>query len=210
MSALAHPRILMLLENLPFPQDFRVRREAAALSAGGYRVSLICPRASGQRFHEAIGGVRVYRYPAPVSATGFLGYAWEYGYAMVASFVLSVCVWIRDGFDVVHAHNPPDTFVFIAAFYKLFGKRFVYDHHDLSPEMYRAKLRNGGHAVVYHVLVWLEHRRPPDHGVGRRVARDSVRHDRSRVRARAPGRHGPRPLRPVRRVGAADPGGRPR
>jgi len=156
MSALAHPRILMLLENLPFPQDFRVRREAAALSAGGYRVSLICPRASGQRFHEAIGGVRVYRYPAPVSATGFLGYAWEYGYAMVASFVLSVCVWIRDGFDVVHAHNPPDTFVFIAAFYKLFGKRFVYDHHDLSPEMYRAKLRNGGHAVVYHVLVWLE------------------------------------------------------
>src|SRR5207248_5628621 len=62
------------------------------------------------------------------------------------------------GFDVIHAHNPPDTFVFIAMLYKLFGKRFVFDHHDLSAEMYQARLSGRGNPMVYRVLVWLEKR----------------------------------------------------
>jgi len=110
----------------------------------------------GQSWREILDGVRVYRFPAPSVANGFLGYLWEYGYSMAATFALSLLVFLREGFDVVHAHNPPDTFVFIAAFYKLFGKRFVYDHHDLAPEMYHARFGGNGNRLVYHVLVLLE------------------------------------------------------
>jgi glycosyltransferase involved in cell wall biosynthesis len=149
-------RILMLLENLPYPQDVRVRREATALAAAGYSVSVICPSDAGQLSRDIVNGVRVYRYAPPPPANGFLGYLWEYGYSMAASFALSLLVFFHEGFDVVHAHNPPDTFVFIAGFYKLFGKRFVYDHHDLSPEMYQARFSDGGNRLVYHVLVLLE------------------------------------------------------
>ncbi len=157
MKASANWRILMLLENLPFPQDVRVRREAHALVNVGYRVTVICPAAKGQPFQEMVNGVHVCRYPAPRAANSFLGYMWEYGYSMTASFALSFLVFLREGFDVVHAHNPPDTFVFIAGFYKLlFGKRFVYDHHDLSPEMYQVRFPNGGKQLVYDVLVLLE------------------------------------------------------
>jgi glycosyltransferase involved in cell wall biosynthesis len=147
----------MLLENLPFPQDGRVRREAAALAQAGYRVTVICPAGKGQPFHEELNGVQVYRYPAPPSADGFMGYVVEYGYSMIATLVLSLLVFLRSGFDLVHAHNPPDTFVFIAGFYKLlFGKLFVYDHHDLAPEMYHARFPEGGKQIVYNLLVRLE------------------------------------------------------
>jgi glycosyltransferase involved in cell wall biosynthesis len=152
----AKKRILMLLENRPYPQDPRVRREAMALSAAGYKVTVICPSDPGQPSRETVKGVQVYRYAPPPPANGFLGYLWEYGYAMAATFVLSLRVFFGDGFEVVHAHNPPDTFVFIAGFYKLFGKRFIFDHHDLSPEMYRARFPGGGSLLVYDVLVLLE------------------------------------------------------
>jgi glycosyltransferase involved in cell wall biosynthesis len=157
MNAASDGRILMLLENLPFPQDVRVRREANALVNAGYRVTVICPAAEGQPLREIVNGVHVRRYPAPRPANSFTGYVWEYGYSMAASFALSLLVFLQEGFDVVHAHNPPDTFVFIGGFYKLlFGKRFVYDHHDLSPEMYRVRFPNGGKRLVYEVLVLLE------------------------------------------------------
>ena len=135
MTTLTHNRVLMLLENHAYPHDVRVRREADALASAGYRVTVICPRNPGQPFRESVNGVHVLRYPPPRVPTGFLGYLWEYGYSLVASFVLSIMLFLGDGFDVIHAHNPPETFVFIALFYKLFGKRFIFDHHDLSPEM---------------------------------------------------------------------------
>lgn len=156
MKVINKNRILMLLENLPFPQDLRVRREAYALSSAGYRVTVICPSAEGQPSREIVNGVAVYRYPAPPSARGLFSYLWEYAYSMAASFLLSLLVFSREGFDAIHAHNPPDTFVFIAMFYKLFGKRFVYDHHDLSPEMYVARFHGGGKPLVYRALVELE------------------------------------------------------
>ncbi len=146
----------MLLENRPYPEDVRVSREAKALTEAGYSVSVICPGDMGQPSRETVNGVRVYRYAAPSPAAGLLGYFWEYGYSLAASFVLSILVFVRQGFDVVHAHNPPDTFVFIAVFYKLLGKRFVFDHHDLSPEMYQARFPSGGSRLVYSALVLLE------------------------------------------------------
>jgi glycosyltransferase involved in cell wall biosynthesis len=176
-------RILMLLENLPFPQDLRVSREAKALHAAGYRVTVICPAHKGQPFRETVNGVRVFRYPAPPNANGLLGYVWEYGYSMLASFLLSVLVFFGEGFDVVHAHNPPDTFVFIAMLYKLFGKRFVYDHHDLSPEMYQARFTGGGNPAVYRVLLWLEELscRFADHVIVTNESYKRIAMDRGRV-----------------------------
>ena len=156
MKASSNNRILMLLENQAYPQDVRVRREANALTAAGYTVSVICPAKPGQPSREVIKGVRIYRYPEPSGSNGFLGYVWEYAYSTSASFAISMIVLFCGGFDVIHAHNPPDTFVFIAAFYKIFGKRFVFDHHDLSPEMYEARMLGGGNRVVYHALVLLE------------------------------------------------------
>lgn len=156
MKTSAGRRVLMLLENNPYPQDDRVRREARTLVAAGYQVSVICPAVRGQSRREVLNGVRIYRFPAPRPANGFLGYLWEYSYSMVAIFALSLLVFLRRGFDVVHAHNPPDVFFFIAAFYKLLGKRFVYDHHDLSPEMYYARFGGRGNRLVYRTLVLLE------------------------------------------------------
>ncbi len=156
MKAGAGYRVLMLLENNPYPQDDRVHREARALAAAGYRVTIICPGATGQPWHEMLDGVCVYRYPAPSAANSFLGYLWEYGYSMIAAFLISVYAFLHSGFDVIHAHNPPDTLVFIAAFYKLLGKRFVYDHHDLAPEMYYARFGGRGNRLVHHALVLLE------------------------------------------------------
>jgi len=149
-------RVLMLLENACYPHDDRVRREARTLVSAGYRVSVISRSSSGRPWREWIDGVQVFRFPRPRSLSGFLGYLWEYGYCMVAIFALSLFVWGQEGFDVVHAHHPPDTFVFIGAFYKLFGKCYVLDHHDLAPELYRVRFRDHDRAVVYSVLVWLE------------------------------------------------------
>lgn len=176
-------RILMLLENLPFPQDLRVRREAFALTSAGYRVTVICPSGKGQPSREDVSGVAVYRYPAPHPAQGFLSYLWEYAYSMAASFLLSVVVFFREGFDAIHAHNPPDTFVFIAIFYKIFGKRFVYDHHDLSPEMYVARFPGGGKPLVHRALVLFEKLscRWADHVIVTNESYKKVAMDRGRV-----------------------------
>jgi glycosyltransferase involved in cell wall biosynthesis len=148
-------RVLMLLENNPYPQDDRVRREATALATAGYQVSVICPSAPAQHRREVLDGVDIYRFPAPPAANHFLGYLMEYSYSMLATFIISLFIFFRRGFDIVHAHNPPDTFVFIAAFYRLFGKRFLYDHHDLAPELYYARF-GSGNRLVYHTLVLLE------------------------------------------------------
>lgn len=150
-------RILMLLQNNPYPQDTRVHDEARALTDAGYQVSVICPAAPSQRRYEFLEGVHVYRYPAPRTINSVLGYFWEYGYSMTLTFLLSVLVLFRRGFDVVHTHNPPDTFVFIAAFYKLLlGKRYVYDHHDLCPETYTSRFGANSKPIVHKALLWVE------------------------------------------------------
>lgn len=148
----------MLLENNPFPQDGRVRREAQTLANAGYAITVISPRARGkqQPYHEVWDGIRVYRYPAPPEFDGVLGYGLEYGWSLVAAFVLVLYMFVRHGFDVIHAHNPPDLYFLIAAPYKLIGKKFVFDHHDLSPEMYDARSDGEGSGLVRRILVWAE------------------------------------------------------
>ena len=149
-------RILMLLENYHFPGDGRVRREALTLTKAGYRVSVICQRTARQPWHEQYQKIHVYRYPAPPTAPGFWGYLAEYGYSLAAAFVLSLVVLLQQGFDVLHAHNPPDLYVLLGLFYKGFGKRFVYDHHDLAPEMYEVMYGEKGRPLLHKVLRFFE------------------------------------------------------
>jgi len=149
-------RVLMLVEN-QFPRDTRVRNEASALASRGLQVSVIALGGPGERRREVVNGVTVYRLPrltvfkklpdaerSGLVAIGnklrvLFGYIVEYLYFTAGCLVVSGYVAIKDGFDVVHAHNPPDTLFVVGAFHKLFGKKFVFDHHDLSPELYRSR-----------------------------------------------------------------------
>jgi glycosyltransferase involved in cell wall biosynthesis len=149
-------RILMLLENCSFPRDDRVRREARALIAAGYTITLISPASAGQSRRELVEGVMVHRYKMPPEGKGFLGYFWEYAYSMTVIFWMSLSVLIREKFDVVHAHQPPDLFGLIAGFYKLFGKKYVLDHHDLAPDLYEARFRGKVKPGIRSILVLLE------------------------------------------------------
>lgn len=142
----------MWLENNGYPDDSRVRREAEVLVGAGYRVTVVCPREPGQPRRETIRGVRVVRYRLPTEGSGFLGFVAEYAIAMVATLIVSVRLWFRERFDVIHAHNPPDLFAFVAMPFKLLGVRFVFDHHDLSPEMYGARFGADASRIVERAL----------------------------------------------------------
>jgi glycosyltransferase involved in cell wall biosynthesis len=148
--------VLIIVENLPVPFDRRVWQEARTLRQAGWTVSVICPKnANYTKSYECIEGIHVYRHPLPIQASGLAGFALEYGTALFWEFVLSVKVLFKHGFDVVHACNPPDLIFLIGGFYKyLLGKRFVFDHHDISPELYEAKF--GKRGFMHKVLLWLE------------------------------------------------------
>ncbi len=145
----------MLVENLPAPFDRRVWHEACTLRDAGYVVSIICPTGKGcdERF-EAVGAIHIHRYPLPLEASGALGYALEYGAALAWTFALSWRVLFTRGFDVVHACNPPDLLFLVGRFFKLLGKKFVFDHHDLGPELYEAKF--GRRDFLYRLMLQLE------------------------------------------------------
>ena len=138
-------RVLIIVENLPCPFDRRVWQEARTLAAAGYQVSIICPKAPG--FEESfvqIDGIDIHRHRLPAEADGVLGYALEYSVALAMEFWLSLKILFGRGFDVIHACNPPDTIFLIGGFYKLFGKKFLFDHHDINPELYEAKFGKRG------------------------------------------------------------------
>ena len=138
-------RVLIIVENLPCPFDRRVWQEARTLSAAGYQVSIICPKAPGyEKSFEQIDGIDIHRHRLPAEADGVLGYALEYSVALAMEFWLSLKVLFGRGFDVIHACNPPDTIFLIGGFFKLFGKKFVFDHHDINPELYEAKFGKKG------------------------------------------------------------------
>jgi glycosyltransferase involved in cell wall biosynthesis len=150
-----HRRVLILVENLPSPFDRRVWQEALALRDAGYAVSIIGPTGRGyEKRYEVIEGVHIWRYSLPTEGAGALGYALEYSVALAKTFYLSLKVAFARGFDVVHACNPPDLFFLIGAFYKLFGKKFLFDHHDANPELYEAKF--GRRGVFWKLMCWLE------------------------------------------------------
>ena len=148
-------RVLIIVENLPSPFDRRVWQEATTLTAAGYTVSIICPTGKGyEKKFELIDGVAIYRHNLPLEANGALGYLAEYTWALLAQFALAFRVMFTRGFDVIHACNPPDTIFIVGGFFKLFGKKFIFDHHDINPELYEAKF--GRRGFMYDMLVRFE------------------------------------------------------
>ena len=148
-------RVLIIVENLPVPFDRRVWQEATTLQQAGYQVSIVCPKGKGyERGHEIIDGIYIYRHSLPLEASGALGYAMEYAWALFWWYFLAWRVLLSRGFDVIHACNPPDTIFLVGGFFKLFGKKFIFDHHDINPELYEAKF--GRRGFFYKLLVALE------------------------------------------------------
>ena len=148
-------RVLFLVENLPSPFDRRVWQEACALRDAGYVVSIVCPTGKGcEKAFEAIDDIHIWRYSLPIEASGALGYALEYGYALAASLALACRIALTRGVDIIHACNPPDLFFLIGGLFRLLGRKFVFDHHDLCPELYEAKFGRRGWA--YRLLLLLE------------------------------------------------------
>jgi len=149
-------KVLIIVQNLPVPFDRRVWLEAQTLRDNGYKVSVISPKSKEfTESHERIDDIAVYRYKMPVNAHGALSYFFEFAYAWLATALLSLKVLFREGFDIIQACNPPDTYFLLARFYKLFGKKFVFDHHDLSPEMFEAKYDKKG-GLLHKMLLLLE------------------------------------------------------
>jgi glycosyltransferase involved in cell wall biosynthesis len=149
-------RVLIIVENLPVPFDRRVWLEACALRDAGYEVSVICPKGKNYTAgHEVIDGIFVYRHPLPFEGdSGALGFVAEYSIAFLWELLLAWRVFLTRGFDVVHACNPPDNIFLIGLVFKLFGVKFVFDQHDINPELYIAKYGRTG--PLYHVLLWFE------------------------------------------------------
>ena len=134
-------RVLIIVQNLPVPFDRRVWLESTTLQRSGYDVSVICPKMKGfNESSETIEDVDIYRYAMPLDPEGRLGFIAENLLALIRTFLLTFQVaWRGCGFDVIHACNPPETYWTVGLFWRLFGKRFIFDHHDLSPELYRVK-----------------------------------------------------------------------
>jgi len=147
-------RVLILVENLSVPFDRRVWREAQALTERGYRVAVICPRGKefDRRSREVIDGISIYRYKGFEATEGVWGYFLEYAIALMKMFALSIQVYCKEGFDVIQTCNPPDVLCFLALPYKLLGRKVIFDHHDLSPELYLTKTGNGGSKGVWQLL----------------------------------------------------------
>jgi glycosyltransferase involved in cell wall biosynthesis len=154
-SAGSAKRVLIVVENLPVPFDRRVWQEAITLQRAGYAVSVICPIGKGcRRRREVIDGIHVYRHPLPFEGSGALGYALEYASALFWQALLAWRIFLTRGFDAIHACNPPDTIFLVGLMFRPFGRRFLFDHHDISPELYEAKF--GKRDLFYRMLVWLE------------------------------------------------------
>lgn len=155
MTAPLARRVLIVVENLPVPLDRRVWLEATTLAAHGYQVSVICPTGRGwDQPHEVIDGIHIYRYPEPVEAhSGAVAYAREYLHSLIHWFRLARIVRRERGFDVIQGCNPPDLIFLLALWYRLRGVRYLFDHHDVCPELFEAKFGRKGllHRVM---LIW--------------------------------------------------------
>ncbi|MDZ7964892.1 MAG: glycosyltransferase family 4 protein [Nostoc sp. DedSLP03] len=149
-------KVLIIVENLPVPFDRRVWMEATTLQKAGYEVSVISPTGNGfEKDYEIIEQIHIYRHPLPPEESSVIGYLREYSWAINWQFRLAQRVWRERSFDVIHICNPPDLLFLVAAWFKLFhGICVIFDHHDLSPEMYEAKYRRRD--VFYHGLRWAE------------------------------------------------------
>ena len=137
--------ILIIVENLALPFDRRVWQEANTFKEYGADVSIICPKMKGYtQKYECINGIEIYRHYLPLEARGALGYLMEYSVALFWEFVLSWKIFFRKRFQIIQGCNPPDLIFLVALFFKPFSVKYVFDHHDINPELFIAKYNKKG------------------------------------------------------------------
>jgi glycosyltransferase involved in cell wall biosynthesis len=148
--------VLFLVQNLPVPQDRRIMMEARALAEDGYAVSIISPRKPEQKKVEILEDIHIYRYLMAPNSSGYLSYLWEYAYSFILTFYLAWKIFLTRGFSIIHSANPPDFFFLIALIFKPFGVKFVYDQHDLMPEMLLCRFGKTKEHFLYKILLFME------------------------------------------------------
>ena len=149
-------KVLIIVENLPVPFYTRVWQEATTLAANGYTVSVICPKGKGYtQEEEYLQGVHIFRHDLPAEGNGAVGYAKEYFTALKEELRLAKKVYKEIGFDVIHGCNPPDDIYMVAKHFKKYGVKYVFDHHDICPELFEAKFGKTS-GLLYKSQLWLE------------------------------------------------------
>lgn len=155
MSVFAGKKILIIVENLPLPFDRRVWQEANTLKNNGAQVCIICPKMKNYTdSYEVINGIEIFRHPLPLEGSGALGYLVEYGVALFWEFFYTLKIFLTRGIDVIHGCNPPDLIFLVALPFKLFGVKYLFDHHDINPELYIAKYNKKG--FFYQLMCFFE------------------------------------------------------
>lgn len=148
-------KILIIVENMSVPPDFRVWKEARALHQHGYEVSVLSPRGKNyRRMHEVLEGIHIYRHPIPPEGSTPFGYLFEYTCALMWQIVFSWWIFFTRGFHVIQGCNPPDNIFLVALPFQLFGVRYIFDHHDVTPELYYSKY--GRKDIGYRIQALLE------------------------------------------------------
>jgi glycosyltransferase involved in cell wall biosynthesis len=137
-------RILIIVQNLPVPFDRRVWLECQALVSAGYQVAVVCPKGDGDPAHEVIDSVQLYKYRPYAPGGSKVGFITEYVYSFLATAWMTRKARRAGRFDIMQACNPPDIFWPLARMLRaLDGTKFVFDHHDLSPELYESRFPEG-------------------------------------------------------------------
>lgn len=155
MATLTGKHVLIIVENLPVPFDRRVWQEANSLKENGAEVSVICPvMGIHTNRYEVLNGIHIYRHPLKEGTGGFRGYVREYVCALWWEFWLSCKIFLKKRFHVIHGCNPPDLIFIIALCFKILGVKYVFDHHDINPELFIAKYNKKG--IAYKALLIAE------------------------------------------------------
>ena len=137
-------RVLIIVQNLPVPFDRRVWLECNALVADGYQVAVVCPKGKGDPAYQVIDTVELYKYRPYAPGGSKLGFIGEYAYSFLGTAWLTLKARRSGRFAVMQACNPPDIFWPIAMVLRLFDRtKFVFDHHDLCPELYESRFPDG-------------------------------------------------------------------
>ena len=148
-------KVLIIVENLPVPFDGRVWKEARSLQKNGYSITVLCPKGKGyEKGYEFLDGVHIYRHPMPKEGNSSLDYVWEFFCALFWEIIFAFWIYIRRGFHVIQGCNPPDDICVVALPFRALGVKYIFDHHDASPELYLSKYDKKG--FFYKTQVWLE------------------------------------------------------
>ena len=148
-------KVLIIVENLPVPFDPRVWKEACSLRDHGYDVSVLCPKGKNwKKTYELLEGIHIYRHPAGQEGNSTFGYIREFMGALFWEILFSWWIYLRRGFHVIQGCNPPDDIFLVALPFKLFGVKYIFDHHDANPELYLSKYEKKD--ILYKIQTRLE------------------------------------------------------